>query len=68
MTIYLIQDVLDVKINLLNVSVRKNMENLIFYKPYENPEKHGYCRLPQDVALATSDAVARLASTQAVAE
>ena len=46
------------------------MENIIFYKPYNppfeifglygDPKKNGYCRLPEDVAKATSDQVAQL--------
>ena len=46
------------------------MENIVFYKPYEkpfelfglfgDPEKNGYCRLPDEVAKATGDSVARL--------
>ena len=46
------------------------MENIVFYKPYEapfeifglygDPKKNGYCRLPEDVARATSTDVAAL--------
>lgn len=46
------------------------MENIIFYQPYKapfeifglygDPEKNGYCRLPEDVAKATSTDVADL--------
>ena len=46
------------------------MENIDFYKPYEAPfelfglcgdiEKNGYRRIPEDIAIATSDAVTKL--------
>lgn len=46
------------------------MENIIFYEPYKapfeifglygDPEKNGYCRLPEEVAKATSTDVATL--------